>query len=220
MVCKVGHRGAAGYAPENTLQSFQKALELGVDMIEFDVYVLKSGELAVIHDDTVDRTTKGKGKVEEKTLSELKELGIPTIEEVLDLADKKADINIELKGGNTAEPVSRVIEKYVEEKGWEYDDFFVSSFNHSELKKFKNLSPKVKIGVLTEEIPEGFIDFSEKIDAHSVNVPVKEATQGFVDQAHMRGLKVYVWTANEPEEIEKSKSLNVDYICSNYPDKI
>ena len=149
-IIKVGHRGAMGYEPENTLRSFKKALELGVDMIEFDVYVCKSGELVVIQDDTLERTTNGKGLVIEKTLAELKELDagkeekIPTLEEIMDLADKKVKINIELKGDNTAKPVLNMIEKYVDEKGWKYDDFLVSSFNHNELKKFKELNPKIK----------------------------------------------------------------------------
>jgi glycerophosphoryl diester phosphodiesterase len=223
---KIGHRGAAGYEPENTLRSFKKAMELRVDMIEFDVYVCKSGELVVIHDETVDRTTNGKGEVEQKTLAELKELDagkgekIPTIEEVLDLADKKIKINIELKGGNTAKPVSDVIEKYVEENGWSYEDFLVSSFNHGELKKFKELNPKIKTGLLVEEIPDGFINFAEKSDAYSVNIPIKLANENFVKSAQGRGLKVYIWAANEQDEIEKAKSLGADYICSNFPDKI
>lgn len=226
MIIKVGHRGAMGYEPENTLRSFKKALDLGIDMIELDVHICKTGELVVIHDETVDKTTNGKGPAAEKTLAELKELNagdgekIPTLEEVLDLVDKKAEVNIELKGNNTAEPVSNIIEKYVEEKGWNYEDFLVSSFNHNELKKFKDLNPKMKTGLLVEEIPDGFINFAEKFNAHSVNVPLKLLNQEFVEDAHKRGLKVYVWAANESNEIEKAKSLNVDYICSNFPDKI
>jgi glycerophosphoryl diester phosphodiesterase len=225
-IIKVGHRGAAGYEPENTLRSFEKAIELGVDMVELDVYVLKSGELMVIHDDTVDRTTNSKGKVEDKTLSELKELDagrgekIPTLDEVLDLVDKRAEVNIELKGSNIAKPVSDMIEHYVEDNGWKYDDFLVSSFNHGELKKFKEISPKVKIGLLVEEIPDGFINFAKNFDAWSVNVSIKFITQEFADKTHENGLKVYVWTVNTPDEIEKTKSLNADYICSDYPEKI
>lgn len=219
-IIKVGHRGAAGYEPENTLRSFKKAMELGADMIEFDVHLCKSGELVVIHDETVDRTTNSKGLVAEKIFAELKELNIPTIENVLDLADKKVNVNIELKGGNTARPVSDTIEKYVEEKDWGYESFLVSSFNHGELKKFKELNPKVKTGLLVEEIPEGFTDFAEKFDAYSVNVPVKYLTEEFAENAHLHNLKVYVWAANEVSEIEKAKELGADYICSNFPNKI
>ena len=111
-------------------------------------------------------------------------------------------------------------EKDVDEKGWKYDDFLVSSFNHGELKNFKELNPKIKTGILVEEIPNNFMDFAEKADAYSINIPIKYATHELVENAHSHGLKVYVWSANETEEIQKAKSLNVDYICSNFPDKI
>ena len=99
MVTKIGHRGAMGYAPENTLKSFKKALELNVDAIELDVYICKSGELVVIHDDKVNRTTNGKGYVAEKTFKELRALDagekekIPELKEVFDLVNKKVNIN-------------------------------------------------------------------------------------------------------------------------------
>ena len=223
---KVGHRGAAGYEPENTLRSFKKALELGVDMIELDVYVCKSGELVVIHDNTLDRTTNGKSSVENKTLSELKELDaglgekIPTLEEVLDLVNKKVKVNIELKGKNAAKLVLKTIEKYVAEKGWNYEDFLVSSFNYDELQKIKKLNPKIRVGFLTEKIPDGFIEFAKKSGAYSVNTSIANTNLESVKTAHKHGLKVFIWTVNEPSEIEKAKSLNVDYICSNFPDKI
>ena len=92
----IGHRGAMGYEPENTLRSFQKALDLGVDMIEFDVHLCKSGELVVFHDEKVNRTTNGQGYIAQKSLEKLKELDagqgekIPTLEEVLDLVKGKA----------------------------------------------------------------------------------------------------------------------------------
>jgi len=104
MFLKIGHRGAMGYEPENTLRSFKKALDLKVDMIELDVYVCKSDELIVIHDDKVDRTTNGQGYVVNKTFEELRTLDagknekIPTLSEVLNLVNRKAKLNIELKG--------------------------------------------------------------------------------------------------------------------------
>jgi len=232
MVIKVGHRGAMGYEPENTLRSFKKALDIRVDMIELDVYVCKSGELVVIHDETVNRTTNGKGKVEDKTLTELKELDagkgekIPTLEEVLDLANlsaqegNKIKVNIELKGENTAEPVAKMIDKYIEEKGWSYEDFLVSSFNYKELQKFEKIESKIKTGFLSEKTPRNFIDFAEKAGAYSVNIPIEHIDNEFVENAHDHGLKVYVWRTNSLEDIKKAKLLDVDYICSNFPDKI
>ncbi len=224
---KVAHRGASGYEPENTLAAFKKAIDLGANMIELDVRVCKSREVVVIHDSSVDRVTNGHGSVEGMTLTELKGLEmqkgerIPTLEEVLDFMDKKAKINIELKGKKTAWPVSRIIDRYVEEKGWSYDDFIVSSFRHDELWKIRFFSWNVKIGVLSEAMPPiEFFSFVKAIGAYSVNVPINRIDEKFVKEAHEKGLKVYVFTANDSPEIEKAKQIGADYICSNYPDKI
>ncbi|MFT6331076.1 MAG: glycerophosphoryl diester phosphodiesterase, partial [Bermanella sp.] len=151
-ILKIGHRGAMGHEPENTLRSFKKALALNVDAIELDVYVCKTGELVVIHDDKVDRTTNGIGYTEDKTFVELRQLDagkgelIPTLEEVLDLVDRSVIVNIELKGRSTAIATYQVIDKYIKEKGWSELDFMVSSFDHHELNKFKHLYPQIPIG--------------------------------------------------------------------------
>ncbi|MEM3426627.1 MAG: glycerophosphodiester phosphodiesterase family protein, partial [Thermoproteota archaeon] len=100
-VLKIGHRGARFYEPENTLRSFRKALELGVDAVELDVRRTRDGELVVIHDAEVDRTTNGKGLVRELTLEEIRRLDagkgekIPTLEEALDFLDGRVKILIE-----------------------------------------------------------------------------------------------------------------------------
>ena len=137
---KIGHRGAKGFIAENTLESFQKALDLGVDAVELDVHLCASGELVVFHDFTVDRMTNGSGEVHKMTLSELKALKvsnqyeIPTLTEVFDLIDRKCWINVELKGHETAQAAVEIIEKYTSEKGWQYEDFIVSSFQKEELE--------------------------------------------------------------------------------------
>ncbi len=136
---KIGHRGAKAYVAENTIESIQKALEFGVDGIEIDVHVCASGELVVFHDFTLDRMTNGTGEIGKKTLSELKELRvdghykIPTLEEVLHIINKTCLLNIELKGRHTAAKTVEVIERYINQKGWKYSDFLVSSFPHHEL---------------------------------------------------------------------------------------
>lgn len=226
MVIKIGHRGAMGYSPENTLSSFKKALQLKVDMIEFDVQLCKSGEIVIIHDDNVDRTTSGSGYISEKTLSELKSLDagngekIPTLNEALDLINRKVKVNIELKAQGIAKPVFELIEHYVKNKGWKYSDFLISSFNHSELEEFYKLNKKIQLGVLWEEIPPRFTDFAKKINAWSVNLSLDFINQGFVDKAHKKGFKVLVYTVNDLADIKRMISLSVDGIFSNYPDRI
>lgn len=223
---KIGHRGAAGHKPENTLASFQKALDLGVDMIELDVYVLKDGHVVVFHDDKVDRTTNGTGLLLDKTFKETQELNaglgerIPTLQGVLDLVDSRVQINIELKGSNTAEPVAAIIETYVKGKNWSYNDFFVSSFNYKELKKFKSMESKVRIGVLVSDNPMNYLAFAEMLNAYAINLDMVFVTHEFVEKAHKKGLKVFVWTVNEPKDVQRVKSFNVDGIFSDYPNRL
>ena len=123
-VISIGHRGAKGYKPENTLPSFKHAMDLGCDWLELDVYFV-SGELLVIHDKSVDRTTNGKGNVEDLPLDYLRSLDagdgapIPTLNEVLCLVNNQCGVNVELKGKNTAQPVSEVLANY----DWPLENF-------------------------------------------------------------------------------------------------
>ncbi len=141
MILKIGHRGAMGHEPENTMLSFQRAIEFGVDMVELDIHLCHSGELVVIHDETVDRTTNGSGRVKDKSLVTLQGLDagfgqkISTLMEILNFIDKKVKVNIELKGEGTVEPLYKIIQKYISKHGWSYEDFYVSSFDHYKLKK-------------------------------------------------------------------------------------
>jgi glycerophosphoryl diester phosphodiesterase len=223
---KIGHRGAKGYAPEDTLKSFQKALDLGVDVVELDVQVCKTGELVIIHDKKVDRTTNGSGYVAEKTFHELRNLDagenekIPELMEAFDLINRKAKINIEMKSVKTAKLVHELIEEYVKSRSWQYHDFWVSSFNHRELQKFHLLNPDVKIGALISSIPLSLAVFAEELGADSVNISDEFVNKELVDDAHRRGLKVYVHTVNDFDEIERVRQLQVDGIFSDFPDRL
>lgn len=221
----IGHRGARGYRRENTLASIQKAIELGADAIEFDVHISQDGAVVLMHDKTVNRTTNGKGLVSHKTLQELKQLDagngekIPTLEEVLELVNKKAQVNIELKEQGNALPVTTIIKQYVSKKGWKYDDFFVSSFNHQELQEFKRLLPQVRIGALIVGL---FIQYDRYValGAYSLNLYKLFVRKSVVEKAHEKGLKVFVYTVNKVDEIKKLTSFGVDGIISDYPDRI
>jgi glycerophosphoryl diester phosphodiesterase len=227
----IAHRGASEEEPENTLASFKKALEFPfTKMIELDVYAIPSGEVVVIHDNKVDRTTDGKGYVMESSFEYLRSLDagkgggptksrrrrekIPTLNEVLDLIDAKVKVNIELKGENTAEPVKKVIAEYLK-KGWKHDDFLVSSFHHEELRKFKRLMPKIPVGVIFAGIPLGYAAYAQRLEAYSINLSIEFINEKIVDDAHRRGLKVFCWTLEQADEIERMCKLGIDGIFVN-----
>lgn len=222
----IGHRGACGYEPENTLRSFQKAIDLGVDMIELDVHCCASGEVVVIHDENVVRTTNGKGLVQHLTFAELQQLDagkgekIPTLQNVLDLVNKKVAVNIELKGKNTVEPTVRIIQQYVREHGWQYGQFVVSSFDHCLIKKFVELMPEVFTSCLLEGLPVDYAAFGQRAGAGAVGVARAYVCPALVADARARRLKLFVYTVNDPEEIARVKALGVDGIFSDYPDRL
>ncbi len=219
----IGHRGAMGYAPENTLLSVKKALQLDVDCIEIDVHAIDH-HLLIIHDDTLDRTTNGKGSIYNKTFSQLRQLDagqgekIPTLEEVCNLVDKRSCINIELKGKNTALPVSMLIQKYLKQ-GWHRKQFLLSSFHYDELALFHQLMPECPTGVLTTEASTDCIALAKKLAAQSVNPCLECVNKSFVEQCHQSGLRVLVYTVNDLKDIQKMQKLKVDGIFSNYPDR-
>lgn len=223
---KIGHRGAMGYAPENTLASFSKALEIGVDGIELDVHLCQSGEVVVIHDDRVDRTTNRKGKVREMTLQDLKELDagdgqrIPTLIEVLDFVDRRAIIDIELKAEGVAGAVADILRQHIQRQGWKPEHFMLTSFDHHELKRCQELVPQVPFGPLLAAKPLDYARMAEDMKAVGIMPFFEFLDENFVRDAHERGLKVITWTVNRRDDIQKVKDMGVDGIISNFPDRI
>jgi len=222
----IGHRGAMGHETENSLASIQKALDLGVDMLEIDVFEIKSKEIVVFHDNDIERLTQEKGKIEELNLAELHELRlangekIPSLEEVLDLMDKKAKLNIELKGKNTAAPVAKIVKDYIENKGWKNSDFVISSFHWEALAEFRALNAEIPIGMLTGKDIPAAIETGKKLDAFAIHPHYKALTQENVKEMQQAGFKVFTWTVNEPKAIANIKSLGVDGIITDYPDRV
>ena len=232
----IGHRGANGSEPENTLVSFQKALEMQVDGIELDVHLSADGELMVIHDETIDRTTNGSGFVNKLSLSQLKYFSIkeknsnsflaepaqqiPTLKEVFELVNQDCFINIELKSYETADKVVELIEDYVSEKKWKYEQFLVSSFDWNALQQVRFLNDEISIGVLTETDLDLALAFAKFIQAKSINPDFHLLTKENTSKIQEKGIQVFPWTVNEPEDIEKIKSLNVNGIITDFPNRI
>ncbi|MBZ9731481.1 glycerophosphodiester phosphodiesterase [Salegentibacter sp. JZCK2] len=225
-VLKIGHRGAKGHVAENTIESIQKALEFGVDAIEIDVHRCKTGELVVIHDFTLDRTTDGSGEIAKKSLTELKALKveeqfeIPLLTEVLNLIEGKCTINIELKGLNTATVTSEIIKKFITEKRWKYDDFIVSSFQKNELFQMRKLDEKVFLGILSKASVMEAIELGKLLKASAIHPSLGIITRDNVKASQQAGYKVNVWTVNEPEDIARMREFGVDGIISDFPDRL
>ncbi|MCP5094675.1 MAG: glycerophosphodiester phosphodiesterase [Chloroflexi bacterium] len=223
MLC-IGHRGAMGHVPENTLLSVQTALEMGADWIEIDVYLVED-QLVVIHDPYVDRTTNGTGEVMSYSFADLRALDagggqqIPVLEEIFGAVNRQAGINIELKGAGTADPVVSFIHRQLEQ-GWTYDEILVSSFDHNMLRTVHDRDSNIKIGALIFQISEELLQSVEEMGASAVNPWLMTVTESFVQDAHARGLKVYVYTVNELPDIERMRGWHVDGIFTNYPDRV
>lgn len=223
---KIGHRGAKGYEPENTLISFQKALDLNVDGIELDVHLSSDGHLIVIHDESIDRTTNGKGFVNQLSLKEIKafliedKFTIPTLEEVFDLIDKKCFINVELKSFETAEKVVQLIEKYINEKNWKYSHFLVSSFDWNALQQVRFMNTEIPIGVLTETELDLAFSFAKFIKAASLHPYFEMLTPENALVLQEEGIRVIPWTVNNPKDLLKMQSLKVNGIITDFPDRI
>jgi len=218
------HRGAKGYEPENTLAAFATALELGAKWIELDVYVV-ANELIVFHDDRLERTTNGSGYVAESSLEYLRSLDagkgqrIPFLTEVFDLVEGKAGINIELKGPGTGPLVAQQLSRLLATPQWHSDHFIVSSYDHAALLEFSAKMPQVRVGVLTSTIPPGYAKFAEAVHAWSIHASLESVNGEFIDDAHRRGKKLFVYTVNHPEDYDRVRELGVDGVFSDYPDR-
>ena len=224
LIC-FAHRGASGHEPENTLAAVAKAITLGADWIEVDVYAV-TGELIVVHDERLERTTNGAGYVRDKSLGYLRSLDagkgqcIPTLREVIESVDRRAGINIELKGPKTAGLAVSLIEEYVRDRQWNYEQFIVSSFNRRQLRKVKKLNPHIRIGILINRPHRHYAIFARRYRASSVHAQINIASARFIARAHERGLKVFVYTVNNSEDIDRLQALGVDGIFTDFPELV
>ena len=218
------HRGASADAPENTLLAIDLALAQQADGIEIDIYQL-GDELVVIHDRWVKRTTMGNRALTDYTLEELQTLDVgqgqfvPTLWQVLQRVQGQCLINIEVKGVNEVSLLSAYINKAVAQLNFKPEQFIVSSFNHHLLLAFKSIAPTIRTGALTGSCPLNYAHFAQELQAYSVNADISFVEQDFIRDAHSRGLKFFVYTADEPEDLLRLKAWGVDAVFSNGPAK-
>ena len=223
---KIGHRGAKNHVAENTLESIEKALQLGVDGIEIDVHKCASGELVVFHDFTLDRMTNGSGEVSKQSLDALKKLKvegqftIPTLEEVLHTINRRCLLNIELKGKHTAIETCHIVTNFIKNQGWALEDFIISSFQHHELKSVFSNNSNFRLGVLTKANVADAMEFANTINAYALHPNFALLTHDNVKTAQKEGYKVITWTANDDATIKRMKSYGVDGIISDNPERL
>lgn len=227
------HRGASGYAPENTLEAFELAAKMGADGVELDVHVAKDGELVVAHDEAVDRVANGTGLICRMTTAELKRLRfnrthpeyekatIPTLREVFELLKPTGlKINVELKN-------SYIVYENLEEKCLRLADdmgmsdrILYSSFNHHSMLRMKTIDKNIPCGLLYEATMIESWNYAHRLGVNAIHPHFSELqVEGEADQAHALGLQVNVWTVNEEEDIVKCLRAGADILIGNYPDR-
>ncbi len=229
-----GHRGARRAAPENTLPAFQIALDMGVDGLELDVQLSSDGQLVVIHDFTLERTTNGSGLVSDLSAAELAALdagsylsadyadaGVPTLQEVLDLVGDSCRVNVEIKsvdpeGGPAVEPLAELIRA----RGL-YDQVIVSSFNPISLIKMRWADPRVRLGLLYEvRLPPHlqYAWFTSILNPEAIHPQSPLVNEEVMQWARARGLEVNAWTVNVIDEARRLAALGVDALITDIPD--
>ena len=227
----LGHRGACSLAPENTLAAFAKAREVGANGVEFDVQLSADGELVIIHDHTLERTTDGRGAVATHTLAELKQLDagrrfdaqfagerIPTLQEVIDLLGDPMYLNIELKAGyGQAEALPARVVECVRRNGCQAR-VLLSSFELDALRRVRAIAPELAIGVLYSSPP----DPAQVAALHpeALHPEWKLAGKELISSAHAAGRQVNVWTVNAEADMRSLIALGVDAIITNYPQRL
>ena len=222
----IGHRGAKGHIAENTLPSIAKAIELGVDGIEIDVFKCASGELVVFHDKTLENLTNANGYIEDLDLDSIQRIEvlgsytIPTLNEVMDLIQGKVFVNIELKGNQTAIKTNELLEKYFEKEEWFSEKVLISSFIWEELEQIRKINKEVPIAILTEDDPLDAIPVGLELDAVSINPDYETLNDENIQKIQKNGFKIYPWTVNAPKDIRLLIDKGVDGIITDFPERI
>jgi len=220
-VLRIGHRGAAGHAPENTLAAVRQGIELGVDFVEIDVRRTADGVLVALHDATVNRTTNGRGRVEALSLGEVRKLDagngerIPTVEEVLQMAGGRTGLMLELKVDGLAHLTVQTVQKVQLDTPVIY-----ASFLHKELTHVRAVETEAALMVLFDRLPRTPVPYAMQYQPVYVGLRHDRATRPLVEAFHRENVKVWVYTANSLADIARAISIGVDGVISNFPERI
>lgn len=223
----IGHRGANSIAPENTLKAFQIAIDLGADCVEFDVHESKDGEIVIMHDEDIFRTTGQNyhGLIKDMTFEELRALDcgegekIPTFKELIALTKGKIGLNCEVKAEGIAKKIVDIIKE-----AEIIESTIVSSFKHQELFEIQKLEPKIKLASLEPagsgrlshwENKEAMINKAVKSRFYAINPLYKLVDRKFIEYAHKHNLKVFPWTVDSGIALKKLINMGPDGIITN-----
>jgi glycerophosphoryl diester phosphodiesterase len=228
---RVGHRGARGHAPENTMFSFRKGAEMGVDAVETDVQLSRDGAVVLIHDYTVDRTTDGRGFVRDMTLAELKRLdagswydpryageGIPTLAELLVWAKDRVGVALEIKNGPIYYPgIAEQTIRLVRQHGMERQVILIS-FDHFVLREAKQIAPEIATGILYVGGLVDAVGAARAALADSLNPHWAYVTPELVRTAHAAGLAISPWNPDDAATLRMLSDMGVDSAGTDYPE--
>ena len=220
----IGHRGAAGLAPENTIPAIDLAISLGVDAVEVDIH-LAHDRLVVIHDDTLDRTTNGRGAVKECSLAALRSLDagrgaqIPFLEEVLDLTRGRTGLVIEIKDRAAVALLAERLDSEVSSGRWSNDQLLVISFDQPALVQLKQYLPAAHIAPLVYGVPYERTAGAEKIGAVAFNGSFKTISAELIEDARSRSLKYLTYTPNTQDELTRLIAMGVNGVTTDFPDR-
>jgi|TARA_B100001939_G_scaffold112761_1_gene97486 glycerophosphoryl diester phosphodiesterase len=217
-----------GHVLENTIESVQKAIELNVDGIEIDVFKSKTGELVVYHDPFLSRLSNSNAFIEQISLDSIKKIEliggyfIPTLKEIVDIIPEKIFLNIELKGQDTAFETNKIIINYLNTYNFPVSKFIISSFRWDELKKIRSFNKDIPIAILVDSLYkiDDAIKLAKQINAVSLNPNKEFITKEIVNKIQSKNIKVYPYTINTPRNIRKMRSMGVDAIITDYPERI
>jgi glycerophosphoryl diester phosphodiesterase len=218
---RIGHRGAAGHAPENTLAAVQKGIELGVDFVEIDVRRTADGVLVALHDSTLNRTTNGNGRVDAFSLHELRAFDagdgerIPTVEEVLTIAAGRTGLMLELKVASVASLTVETVQKMRFPNPVIY-----ASFLHTELTAVRAVAPEAALMVLYDRLPRAPVAHAMPYRPRYVGLRHDRASQRLVEAFHEAHVLVCVYTPNRARDIGRVLSFGVDGVISDFPERI
>lgn len=212
----VGHRGLMGVEPENTLRSFRRADHEGVDVIELDLHLSKDGELVVMHDADVDRTTDGSGPIGDHTLEELRALDaglgerVPTFDEVVDAVS--APLQAEIKDVAAA----RVLADRLRRREL-LDRVTVISFHDEALREVRELLPRLPLVLVAGGSSDTAPERARALGAHMVSLDLRHLTEDIVARCRKEDLRVISWTVNTPEDLARVRELGLDGVVTDMP---